>query len=101
MVNLHLANEEEEAFREDPKNSTDDLQFCLMGSCLTDSVVHFPSLRNTLDDHWHPIEGIAIMDLGEKRYMFKFFYVVDMNRRNVVVFYQSSPFTTKVRYWGG
>ncbi|KAK5845134.1 hypothetical protein PVK06_001288 [Gossypium arboreum] len=80
LVNLYLANEEEEAFQEDPKNSTNDLQFCLVGSCLTDSVVHFPSLRNTLANLWHPIRGIAIMDLGDKRYMFKFFYVVDMNR---------------------
>ncbi|MBA0733957.1 hypothetical protein Gogos_017918 [Gossypium gossypioides] len=80
LVNLHFANEEEEAFQEDPKNSTDDLQFCLVGSCLTNSVVHFPSLRNTLVDLWHPIEGVTIMDLREKHYMFKFFYVVDMNR---------------------
>ncbi|MBA0850100.1 hypothetical protein Goshw_025263 [Gossypium schwendimanii] len=80
QVNLHLANEEKEAFREDLKNSTDDLQFCLVGSCLTDSVLHFPPLRNTLADLWHPIGGINIMDLGEKHYMFKFFYVVDMNR---------------------
>ncbi|PPS17002.1 hypothetical protein GOBAR_AA03582 [Gossypium barbadense] len=68
LVNLYLANEEEEPFQEDPKNSTNDLKFCLVGSCLTDSVVHFSSLRNTLANLWHPIRGIAIMDLGDKRW---------------------------------
>ncbi|KAK5811756.1 hypothetical protein PVK06_027124 [Gossypium arboreum] len=29
---------------------------------------------------WHPIKGIAITDIGEKHYLFKFFHAVDMNR---------------------
>ncbi|MBA0729623.1 hypothetical protein Golax_020346, partial [Gossypium laxum] len=40
-------------------------QFCLVGRCLTDSVVHFPSLRNAMADLWHPIRGICITDLGK------------------------------------
>lgn len=51
-----------------------------MGTCLTDSYVHFPSLRNTLVDLWHPIGGIAIPDIGERRFLFKFFYAVDLKR---------------------
>ncbi|MFQ6644927.1 hypothetical protein Gotur_019956 [Gossypium turneri] len=39
----------------------------MVGQCLTDSVVHFPSLRNTLADLWHPIGGICITEIGEKR----------------------------------
>ncbi|MBA0578914.1 hypothetical protein Gorai_021185, partial [Gossypium raimondii] len=31
-------------------------------------------------DLWHPIGGTAITDIGEKRYLFKFFHVVDMDR---------------------
>ncbi|MBA0749250.1 hypothetical protein Gogos_003199, partial [Gossypium gossypioides] len=45
--------------------SKEDFRFCLVSNCLTDSVVHFPSLRNTMTDLWHPIGGIAIIDLGE------------------------------------
>lgn len=46
---------------------------------MTNSVVHFPSLRNTMIDLWHFIKGIVIIDIGEKHYLFKFFHVVDMN----------------------
>lgn len=45
-----------------------------------DSVVHFPSLRNTMVDLWHPIGGICITDLGDKRYIFQFFHEVDVQR---------------------
>ncbi|MBA0782997.1 hypothetical protein Gotri_000796 [Gossypium trilobum] len=69
LANLHLTDEEEDAFQEDPKETNHHLQFCLVGTCLTDSVVHFPSLQNTMADLWHPIGGIAIIDLGEKRQM--------------------------------
>ncbi|KAA3477692.1 reverse transcriptase [Gossypium australe] len=53
---------------------------CLVGRCLTDSVVHFPSLRNTMADPWHPLGGICIIDLGDKRYLFQFFHEVDLKR---------------------
>ncbi|PPD95929.1 hypothetical protein GOBAR_DD07047 [Gossypium barbadense] len=42
-------------------------QFCMVGQCLTDSVVHFPSLCNTMADLWHPTGGICITEVGEKR----------------------------------
>ncbi|MBA0847410.1 hypothetical protein Goshw_017556, partial [Gossypium schwendimanii] len=71
---------EEEAFQEEENELEEDYKFCLVGSCLTDSVMHFPSLRNTMADLWHPIGGISITYLGEKPVLFQFFYEVDMNR---------------------
>lgn len=67
-----MDGDEEEAFQEE------EFKFCLVGCYLTDSVVHFPSLRNTFADLWHPIGGVFIKDLGEKRSLFKFFYEVDI-----------------------
>ncbi|MBA0602479.1 hypothetical protein Gorai_002659 [Gossypium raimondii] len=64
LANMHLADEEEDAFQEDPKETDHHLQFCLVGTCLTNSFVHFLSLQNTMADLWHPIGGIAIIDLG-------------------------------------
>ncbi|KAH1098557.1 hypothetical protein J1N35_015478 [Gossypium stocksii] len=29
---------------------------------------------------WHPLEGVQISDLGEKRFLFKFFNEVDIHR---------------------
>ncbi|MBA0575911.1 hypothetical protein Golob_025427 [Gossypium lobatum] len=51
---------EEEAFQEEENELEEDYKFCLVGSCLTNSVMHFPSLRNTMVDLWHPIGGISI-----------------------------------------
>ncbi|MBA0846958.1 hypothetical protein Goshw_010029 [Gossypium schwendimanii] len=57
LANLRLLDEEEEAIQEDEGAVNGAYQFCLVGRCLTDSVVHFPSLRNTMADLWHPIGG--------------------------------------------
>ncbi|MBA0672598.1 hypothetical protein Goklo_029003, partial [Gossypium klotzschianum] len=62
-----LVDDEEEAIQEDVAIVENFPQFCLVGRCLTDSVVHFPSLRNTMADLWHPIGGICITDIGENR----------------------------------
>ncbi|KAH1032517.1 hypothetical protein J1N35_044691 [Gossypium stocksii] len=48
MANLCLVDEEEVAYQEDPKASDHDLQFYLVGTCLMDIVVHFPSPQNTM-----------------------------------------------------
>ncbi|MBA0820134.1 hypothetical protein Gohar_022256 [Gossypium harknessii] len=80
LANLRLVDDEEEAIQEDAAAVESISQFYLVGRCLTDSVVHFPSLRNTMADLWHPIGGICITDIGEKRYLFQFFHEVDIAR---------------------
>ncbi|MBA0601412.1 hypothetical protein Gorai_004589 [Gossypium raimondii] len=45
-----------------------------------DSVVNFPSLRNTLADLWHPLGGATISDIGDKRILFRFYYEIDLKR---------------------
>lgn len=80
LTNLSLLDEEEEAFHEEGVVVEKSFQFCLVGRCLTDSVVHFSSLRNTMADLWHPIGGICITDLGDKKYLFQFFHEVNIHR---------------------
>ncbi|MBA0568186.1 hypothetical protein Golob_005695, partial [Gossypium lobatum] len=80
LENLKLLDDEEEAIQEDEGTVSVAYQFCLVGRCLTDSVVHFPSLRDTMADLWHHIGGICITELGEKRYHFQFFHEVDLER---------------------
>ncbi|MBA0573563.1 hypothetical protein Golob_000832 [Gossypium lobatum] len=36
-------------------------------------------MKNTLANLWHPLGGVQILDLGEKRYLFRFFNIVDKN----------------------
>ncbi|KAG8475108.1 hypothetical protein CXB51_032045 [Gossypium anomalum] len=80
LANLSILDEEEEAFQEEAMVIEKSFQFSLVGHCLTDSVVNFPALRNTMADLWHPIGGICITDLGNKRYLFQFFNEVDVQR---------------------
>ncbi|KAH1047077.1 hypothetical protein J1N35_037861 [Gossypium stocksii] len=80
IANLKLMDEEEEELNGEIPIEAWNYQRCLVGRCLTDSVVHFPSLRNTMADLWHPIGGICISDLGDKRYLFQFFHEIDIQR---------------------
>ncbi|MBA0670917.1 hypothetical protein Goklo_029554 [Gossypium klotzschianum] len=46
----------------------------------TASIIHYPAMKSTMANLWHPVKGVQIRDLGEKRYLFKFFHVIDMER---------------------
>ncbi|MBA0762033.1 hypothetical protein Gotri_024592 [Gossypium trilobum] len=52
----------------------------LVGCFLTASIVHFPVMRSTMANLWHPVRGVQIRDLGEKRYFFQFFHLIDLER---------------------
>ncbi|KAA3482176.1 nucleolin-like [Gossypium australe] len=80
IANKQCETFEEEAIQEETEVVIGFYHCSLVGRCLTDSVVHFPSLRNTTADLWHPIGGIYITDLGEKMYLFQFFHEVDLKR---------------------
>ncbi|MBA0749089.1 hypothetical protein Gogos_003050 [Gossypium gossypioides] len=68
LANLNIVDEEE------------DYKLCLVGRVLTDSMVHFLSMRNTLVDLWHPLEGVSITDIMEKGSLFQFYYEIDLKR---------------------
>ncbi|MBA0793989.1 hypothetical protein Gohar_018359 [Gossypium harknessii] len=46
------------------------VEYSLVGCFLTASVINFQSMRNTFVNLWHPIGGVTILDLGEKRFLF-------------------------------
>ncbi|MBA0833960.1 hypothetical protein Goarm_006364 [Gossypium armourianum] len=83
LANLSLEEEEDEGMQFEtearPQKSPYDL--CLVGCCLTTSVVHSTTTKNTMANLWHPLGGIQISNLGEKRYLFRFFYEVDVEQR--------------------
>ncbi|XP_040950366.1 uncharacterized protein [Gossypium hirsutum] len=37
-------------------------------------------MRSTLASVWHPIGGVSVSDLGKERYLFRFYYEVDVER---------------------
>ncbi|MBA0728277.1 hypothetical protein Golax_001189 [Gossypium laxum] len=80
LANLNLKDKDEESFQfdKDRDRTKEDYLFCLVRKALTDCVVHFPSLKITLADLWHPLRGVLITDIWEKRYLLCFFYEVDI-----------------------
>ncbi|MBA0752280.1 hypothetical protein Gogos_001127 [Gossypium gossypioides] len=61
LANLNLINKEEEAPVVENENKLRMVQ-----RCLTNNMVHFPSLRNTIADLWHPIGGYSYQILVRK-----------------------------------
>ncbi|PPR99376.1 hypothetical protein GOBAR_AA21288 [Gossypium barbadense] len=68
-ANINLDDEEEELIpcEKDPNELKDDYQICLVGKALTECVVHFPFLKRTLANLWHPLGAVTITNIGEKR----------------------------------
>ncbi|MFQ6623990.1 hypothetical protein Gotur_004035 [Gossypium turneri] len=95
IANLSLEDKEEESIpcEREPNNDDEDRRFCLVGRALIDCVIHFPSLKRTIADLWHPLGGVIITDLGKKRYLFRFFYEVDIK---IVLDGMSSPSRNKL-----
>ncbi|MBA0728208.1 hypothetical protein Golax_001128, partial [Gossypium laxum] len=74
IANLNLEDEEEELVlcEKDSSIEDDEHRFCLVGKALIDCVVHFPSLKRTLVDLWHPFGRVIILELGENDIYFDF-----------------------------
>ncbi|MBA0874161.1 hypothetical protein Goshw_012755 [Gossypium schwendimanii] len=53
---------------------------CFVRKFLTSSVVHFQAMRSTLANVWHPIGGVSISDLENDRFLFQFYFEVDVDR---------------------
>ncbi|MBA0573426.1 hypothetical protein Golob_000701 [Gossypium lobatum] len=53
---------------------------CFVRKFLTSSVVHFQAMRSTLANVWHLIGGVSISDLENDRFLFRFYFEVDVDR---------------------
>lgn len=51
-----------------------------VGSFLTSTVMNVQAMRSTLKNVWQPIGSVSILDLGEGRFMFRFYLDVDVER---------------------
>ena len=61
---------------------TEDFRWCLVGRILTDKVVNFGAMKNTLASLWRPVKGVSIKELEltdvpeAPQYLFQFFHEV-------------------------
>ena len=54
--------------------------FCLVGRFLTDKSFNFNALKNQLAGLWRPVKGVNVKELSDRRYLFKFYHVLDLKR---------------------
>ncbi|KAL4361670.1 hypothetical protein GQ457_04G031690 [Hibiscus cannabinus] len=82
LSELSIADEENSEIQVENESLQDGLSFenCFVGLFLTDSVIHFHSMKTTLANVWRPLGGVSISELGEGRYLFRFYHVVDVDR---------------------
>ncbi|KAK5842779.1 hypothetical protein PVK06_005170 [Gossypium arboreum] len=69
MDQLSINDEEDEVFQIQPDLHGEGKResFQLVGCFLTASTIHFPAMKSTVANLWHPVRGVQIRDLGEKR----------------------------------
>ncbi|KAK5825870.1 hypothetical protein PVK06_020745 [Gossypium arboreum] len=82
LANLNIMDEEEEPLM--VMGVDDDAEYCyalcLVGRVLTDSVVYFSALKNTLADLQRPLRGVLIMELEDKQILFRLYSEIDLQR---------------------
>lgn len=54
--------------------------FVLIGRFLTDKNINFIAMQNVMASLWRPKEGMEVHDLGNYRYSFVFFHILDLQK---------------------
>lgn len=90
LATLSLLGNEEAAWQVDIGDGGQEglSELSVVGSFLTASVAQFQAMRITLANLWHPHGGVTITDIGEKRFLFQFYYDIDIDQ-----FLDGSPCT--------
>ncbi|CAH9073555.1 unnamed protein product [Cuscuta epithymum] len=62
------------------EETKDRMEFPVVGVVLMDRKISFQAFKELLASIWRPEKGISIKEIGDQRYMFTFYHIVDMNR---------------------
>nr|GMD36157.1 uncharacterized protein LOC109167503 [Ipomoea batatas] len=65
---------------DDETDAVDDFRFTLVGRIMTEKIVKFTFMRDTMASVWRPRYGIAAKDLQNNTFLFQFFHELDMQR---------------------
>ena len=57
-----------------------DFRYCLVGKFLTDKVINFPAMKNTIASLWRPGRGVCIKYLSPILFLFQVFHEIDIKR---------------------
>lgn len=76
---MSLQLEEKEESREGV-DWEEDFEFCFVGCFLTAITINFQSMKTVFANLCHPLSGVTIANIKEKRYLFRFYCEVDKTR---------------------
>lgn len=80
-ANLVIEDEDEAEIIVGNKEVVEEKQtFVLIGRFLTEKDIKFFAMRNTMSSVWRPKEGMEIHDLGDRRYSFVFYHIMDLRK---------------------
>ncbi|KAJ8900479.1 hypothetical protein K2173_025256 [Erythroxylum novogranatense] len=65
---------------EDVEEGVEDFSLSLVGRFLTDKVINFNAMKQTMAALWRPFMGVSIREVDGGLYIFQFFHEVDVNR---------------------
>ncbi|KAL9462410.1 hypothetical protein AB3S75_000419 [Citrus x aurantiifolia] len=57
-----------------------DSRYCLVGRFLTDKVINFGAMKNTMAALWRPGKGVCMKDLSPTLFLVQFFHEIDIKR---------------------
>ncbi|MBA0712746.1 hypothetical protein Golax_011824 [Gossypium laxum] len=82
LANLNIIYKEEDLMVVLEENNADEQLYdlFLVGRVLMDNAVNFPSLKITLADLWHPLRGVSITEMENKRILFQFYNEIGLKR---------------------
>ncbi|KAL8465081.1 hypothetical protein ACS0TY_034541 [Phlomoides rotata] len=83
FANLSINHEEEVELLLDEVEGSEGggpNDLCLVGRFITQQTVSVPSMKNTLSTIWRPMRGVSIKPIGEGRFLFQFYHVLDVKR---------------------
>ncbi|MBA0787961.1 hypothetical protein Gotri_026055 [Gossypium trilobum] len=73
FVGLSLDEEKEEILQAqgDSDSGNNEEFLSLLGCFLIASIIHYPAMKSTMANLWHPVRGVQIRDLEEKRFKYE------------------------------
>lgn len=82
FADLSLEDEETQSIRLGSEAFENVIAYDLffLGSFLTSSRINFPAMKSTLANVYHLVGGLAISDLGNDKFLFRFYFEVDAQR---------------------
>lgn len=57
-----------------------DVKLCLVGRFITEGVIDFQAMRQTLATLWRPGKGVCMKEIDTNLYLFQFFHEIDIKR---------------------